>query len=119
MAQECDINLSPFSCVDARPQSNNEIIDFTRDVCAAAVKLDRDVYACNCTNVAVDGVSLATKYFIATSVKFLSGTNDYVAGVDNKHCINNYRYQIFGGSCAAIIGNYTPIFCFNTECQKI
>ena len=83
MAQECDINLSPFSCVDARPQSNNEIIDFTRDVCAAAVKLDRDVSACHHANFADDGFSLDVKDVVTITVTFLERTNDYVSGVDN------------------------------------
>ena len=36
----------------------------------------------------------------------MSGDVCYVGLIDTKHNVKNNRYQIIGGSCAAIIGEY-------------
>ena len=76
VTQECDTNFSPFDCVAACPQSNNETTDFTREACAA-VKLKRDVSAHNFSNFVVYGVSLEIQDVVTNIVKFLDETNDY------------------------------------------
>ena len=57
------------------------------------------------TDFAVDGVSSEASDASRSAVKFMGGSHDYISGVDNKHCIQNDRCQLIGGSNAAAVGN--------------
>ena len=92
--------------IAARPQGVNAVSSFTRDLCQAACLIERDLDHVRFTNFATDGVSVETSDILLSLCEFLDGKKNFCAAVDNKHNINNDRYQLIGGSNAATIGNY-------------
>ena len=63
--------------VAARPQSNNEVSVFTKDVCKGAQRLEKEHPNLRFTNFAVDGVSLETNDAVTSNVKFLDRTSNF------------------------------------------
>ena len=96
---------STTEIISARPQSNNESSDFTRDIVSAATSLVTTTPNTSFLSFAVDGVAVETDDVRTTICEFLNGDADHTGIVDNKHNVKNDRYQIVGGSCVPTIGN--------------
>ena len=56
-------------------------------------------------NFSVDGVSVESIGVVYAIFQFLNGKESHTGDVDIKHNVNNYRYQIIGGSFIPAIGN--------------
>jgi hypothetical protein len=57
-------------------------------------------------NFAVDGVSLEQTDVMMAICNFLSGDDNHIGSVDNKHNIRNDRYQVIGGQALVSVGTW-------------
>jgi hypothetical protein len=57
-------------------------------------------------NVSTNGVLCEVKGNLRIVLRFLSGENNYLCLIDTNHNVKNRRYQLIGGSSAAVIGKY-------------
>ena len=61
-------------------------------------------------NHSTDGVSCETSLNIHNIMKYLEGNTNHFSFPDTNHNVKKFRYQLVGGSCAAII----CVYCFDT-----
>ena len=55
-------------------------------------------------NYSTDGDSCETEWNLTTMINYLEGKRNQLSFPDTSHNVKNSRYQMVGGSCAAIIG---------------
>lgn len=96
---------SPFEIIAARPQTNNAVSDFTRDLVEAATTVAKK-HQTSFVNFSVDGVSLEQSDVMTAICNFLDGEDNHLGSVDNKHNIKNDRYQVIGGQQFVSIGEW-------------
>ncbi len=94
---------SPFEIIGAQPQTNNATSDFTRDLVEASRTVAKTFNA-SFLNFAVDGVSLEQTDVMTEICNFLSGDDNHIGSVDNKHRIKNDRYQVIGRQALVSVG---------------
>ena len=78
------------------PQSNNECSDFTTDAVEDVQVTISNMPQHSFMNFAVDSVSVETVDVMCAICQFLDGKESHTGAVDNKHNVNNDRYQIIG-----------------------
>jgi hypothetical protein len=66
-------------------------------------------------NHSTDGVSCEMDWNRKSTLEYLQGKSNQLSFPDTNHNVKNCRYQMIGGSCAAVLG----MFCFDPWSLKI
>ena len=101
--------FSPYFIPVGRPQTINEIYDFGEFSVKACVEAANSVVNSVILNHSTDGFSCDIECNLTTMINCLEGNSNQILFTDTNQNVKNGRYQMVGGSCAAIIGFF--LFC--------
>lgn len=103
--QNTPARCCPYVTLVGRPQSINEQSTFGEEVISACVRAVNEDGNSVLLNTTTDGVSTEVQWNLKVVIDYLDGKCDYVSLPDTNHNVKNSRYQLFGGSSAAVIGH--------------
>ena len=98
--------LCPYFTLAGLPQLVNENNDFGTEVMIACEEAAKIVGNVAVLNGSTDGVSCEVQWNLTVTQEFLDGKKNYISVPDTNHNVKNSRYQLIGGSSAAVMGRY-------------
>jgi hypothetical protein len=103
------ISICLYFILAAWPQTKNAVSQFNDKVISTCLKYCREKNRGTLLNFAVDGVSVESTSVWMTMCTFLAGKANHLWTTDTNHNMKSKCYQIIGGSCLGICGNY-PLY---------
>jgi hypothetical protein len=104
--QDPGVGESPYFVLGGQPQGINAVTSFNTRVTDVCLKVCQQLEGVSFISTSADGVGCDARFIRKQLVLFLSGVLNHVGLVDSNHNYKNFRYQVIGGSCVLVLGNY-------------
>ena len=96
--------MCPYFALIGHPQTLNEHTSFCETVLEACDVAAKKAGNAALLNISTDGVSCEVQSNLQLNLCYLNGKINYLALADTTPNVKNARYQLIGGSSAAVFG---------------